>query len=83
MTYYLPERIMGCTPFLQKLGFLPVLPRQSMSLDINHIHAQHTPTEYPIQNVHQMPSSRVDEPYHGVSELWPWSEPEIHRNSNQ
>lgn len=74
---------MGCTPFLQKLGFLPVIPRQNMTLDINHIHAQQTPAEYPTQYVHQMQASRVDEPYHGVSELWPWSEQEIRRNSNQ
>jgi hypothetical protein len=77
-----PARIMCCTTFLQKLGFLPVLPRQNMALDISHIRSQSTPAGYPVQAVLQMPASRIEEPLHGVFKPWPWTEEEIRRNSN-
>jgi hypothetical protein len=65
------------------MGLLPVLPRQAMTLDISHLHAQHTPAEYPVQNVLDMPASRVDEPLHGVACPWPWTDKEIRQNSNE
>jgi hypothetical protein len=54
-----------------------------MSLDIAHIHAQNTPAEYPVQAVMEMPSSRTEEPLHGLFQPWPWTDREIRRNSNE
>jgi hypothetical protein len=74
---------MGCGPFLQRLGFIRIRPRQNAALDIRHLQTQKIPVEYPVQHIEQMPESRVDEPMHGVQTLYPYPADEIARNSNQ
>ena len=73
---------MACEPFLQRLGLARIRPRQNSAIEIGALESQKTPVPYPHQNVGHMPRSRHEEPLHGISELWPWSDEEITRNSN-
>ena len=82
MTNDFPTRIMACEPFLQRLGFRRIRPRQNSTVDIDALQSQRTPTPYPILSIGHKPASRVLEPLHGLSELWPWSEQEILIHSN-
>lgn len=77
-----PKSIMACEPFLQRLGWSRVRPRQNSTIDVGALQSQRTPIPYPNQNVGLMPSSRTLEPFHGLYSLWPWPEEEIDRNSN-
>lgn len=77
-----PQHVMACAPFLQRLGWERVRPRQNSTLDVKALQSQGTPVPYPNQNVGLMPSSRTLEPLHGLYGLWPWNEEEIGQNSN-
>jgi len=77
-----PASILGCAPFLQRLGLLRIRPRQNSSIDVAALQSQRTPVPYPEQETGLMPASRILEPEHGVRQLWPWSEHEILENGN-
>lgn len=77
-----PQYVMACTPFLQRMGWVKVRPRQNSTIDVPALQSQRTPIPYPQQNVGLMPSSTTLEPLHGRYALWPWSEEEIEQNSN-
>jgi len=76
----LPDRLMACEPFLQRLGLSRIRPRQNSTIDIGALQSQRTPVPYPYQNV--VPVSQTPGPLHGLHGPWPWSDEEIERNSN-
>jgi len=80
--YELPKRIMGCAPFLQRMGWERVRPRQGFWLNFSRLHARQIPVEYPTQMTDYALGYRTEEPLHGVATLQPYSEHEILKNSN-
>jgi hypothetical protein len=74
-----PDAVMDCSPFLQRLGFLDIRPRQGMSVNFSfpYLRSRSTPVEYPNDNV-----DSIDDPHFGLYEDIPYSEEDIHRNSN-
>ncbi|MDR3232160.1 MAG: hypothetical protein LBT46_00575 [Planctomycetaceae bacterium] len=74
-----PDATMDCSPFLQRLGYLDVRPRQGMTMNFAfpYFRPRSAPVEYPndaVENIHK--------PHFGLYGDMPYGEEEIRRNSN-
>ena len=77
-----PKRIMACAPFLQRMGWERIRPTQNFSLNFDMLQIRKLPVEYPVQGTEHALGYRTEEPLHGITELQPYPEQEILRNSN-
>jgi len=77
-----PKHIMACSPFLQRMGWERVRPRQNFNLSFDRLQIRKHPVEYPTQETSHALGFRATPALHGVSQLQPYSEEEILRNSN-
>jgi hypothetical protein len=78
------EGTYDCSPFLQRLGLLPIRPRQNSRIpEFCQLHSQNEPVSYPTQGALASPDGRNPFSIDGVSQQFPYSEKEIAENSNE
>jgi len=80
--YETPKNIMACSPFLQRMQWERVRPEQNFNVCFDRLQIRQTPVEYPTQSVQYSPGFLAEPALQGQTQLQPYSEKEILKNSN-
>lgn len=73
---------MACTPFLQRIGLVPIRTRQNFVIDVPHSHAAQQHITFPSVRLDLAPINHVIEPMRGTTGLYPYTDGELRRNTN-